>query len=121
MSELWFDERGAQVGVNFFERILVHVKGEWAGDPFILMPWQREDVIRPLFGWKRKDGTRRYRTAYIEVPRKNGKSNLSAGIALCLLFTDDEYGAEVYSAAADKDRETSGSHRLPQGEKIARV
>src|SRR4030043_162238 len=104
MSELWFDERAAQVAVNFFERILVHVKGEWAGRPFILERWQREDGIKPLFGWKRKDGTRRYRTAYIEIPRKNGKSNLSAGIALYLLFADDEYGAEVYSAAADKDQ-----------------
>jgi phage terminase large subunit-like protein len=104
MSDLWFDERAAQVAVNFFERALMHVKGEWAGRPFILEKWQREDVIRPLFGWKRKDGTRRYRTAYIEIPRKNGKSSLSAGIALYLLFADGEYGAEIYSAAADKDQ-----------------
>jgi phage terminase large subunit-like protein len=104
MTDLWFDERAAQVAVNFFERALMHVKGEWAGRPFILEKWQREDVIRPLFGWKRKDGTRRYRTAYIEIPRKNGKSSLSAGIALYLLFADGEYGAEIYSAAADKDQ-----------------
>ena len=58
MSEFWFDERAAQVAVNFFERVLVHVKGEWAGKPFTLETWQREEVIRPLFGWKRADGTR---------------------------------------------------------------
>jgi phage terminase large subunit-like protein len=101
---LWFDERAAQGAVRFFERLLVHVKGEWAGRSFKLQGWQREEIIRPLFGWKRQDGTRRYRTAYIEIPRKNGKSSLAAGIALYLFFADDEYGAEVYSAAADRDQ-----------------
>lgn len=104
MTEFHFDERAATVAVNFFEKLLVHVKGEWAGQPFKLQDWQREKIIRPLFGWKREDGTRRYRTAYIEIPRKNGKSSLAAGIALLLLFADDEYGAEVYSAAADRDQ-----------------
>jgi len=105
MSEFYFDEQAAQVAVNFFERLLQHSKGEWAGQPFILQDWQRDEIIRPLFGWKRRsDGTRRYRTAYIEVPRKNGKSTLAAGIALLLLFADDEPGAEVYSAAADRDQ-----------------
>lgn len=99
-----FDKRKAQGAVNFFERLLRHVKGEWAGEAFKLQTWQRDEVIRPLFGWMREDGTRRYRTAYIEIPRKNGKSSLAAGIALYLLFADDEYGAEVYSAAADKDQ-----------------
>lgn len=104
MADYWFDERAAQVAVNFFEKLLVHVKGEWAGKPFKLQDWQREEIIRPLFGWKREDGTRRYRTAYIEIPRKNGKSSLAAGIALLLLFADDEPGAEVYCAAADRDQ-----------------
>lgn len=88
----------------FFDRILVHVKGEWAGETFTLEPWQRDQVIRPLFGWKRPDGLRRYRVAYIEIPRKNGKSSLAAGIALYLLFADGEAGAEVYSAAADREQ-----------------
>lgn len=100
----WFDERAARGAVNFFEKLLVHVKGEWAGQPFELQDWQREKIVEPLFGWKREDGTRRYRTAYIEVPRKNGKSTLAAGLALYLLFADGEFGAEVYSAAADKDQ-----------------
>ncbi len=104
MDEFWFDERAATVAVNFFEKLLVHVKGEWAGQPFTLQPWQRDDIIRQIFGWKRADGTRKYRTVYIEIPRKNGKSSLAAGIALLLLYADGEPGAEIYSAAADKDQ-----------------
>jgi phage terminase large subunit-like protein len=105
MSEFYFDERAAQVAVNFFERLLHHSKGEWAGKKFILEDWQRDEIIRPLFGWRRgDDGTRQYRTAYIEVPRKNGKSTLVAGLALFLLFADDEPGAEVYSAATDREQ-----------------
>jgi Phage terminase-like protein, large subunit len=103
-DQFWFDERAATVAVAFFEKLLMHTKGEWAGQPFKLQEWQRDGIIRPLFGWKREDGTRRYRRAYIEIPRKNGKSTLSAGIALYLLFADDEPGAEVYSAAADRDQ-----------------
>jgi phage terminase large subunit-like protein len=103
-DEYYFDKDAARVAVAFFEKLLHHSKGEWAGQSFELMEWQREDVIKPLFGWKRADGTRKFRTAYIEVPRKNGKSTLAAGIALFLLFADGEPGAEVYSAAADRDQ-----------------
>lgn len=103
-DDFWFDKRAADLAVAFFEKLLVHSKGEWAGQPFKLQEWQREEIIKPLFGWKRADGTRRYRTAYIEIPRKNGKSTLSAGLALYLLFADGEPGAEVYSAAADTDQ-----------------
>ena len=104
-DQFYFDKKAARLAVNFFEKLLVHVKGEWAGQPFILQDWQRDEIIRPLFGWKRtSDGSRKYRTAYIEIPRKNGKSTLAAGIALYLEFADGEPGAEVYSAAADKDQ-----------------
>lgn len=103
-SNFWFDENAANRAVIFFERYLKHTKGKWAGAKFELMDWQKNDIIRPLFGWKRKDGTRKYRTAYIEIPRKNGKSTLSSGIALYLLFADNEYGAEIYSAAADREQ-----------------
>ena len=99
----WFDERTADAAVHFFERLLTHTKGEWAGQSFGLLSWQRE-LLRSLFGWKRADGTRKFRRAYIEVPRKNGKSTLAAGIALYLLFADGEPGAEVYSAAVDRDQ-----------------
>jgi len=103
-AEFTFDEHAADLAVMFFEKLLVHVKGEWAGEPFILQDWQRDEIIRPLFGWKKKDGTRRYRRAYIELPRGNGKSTLVAGIALLLVFVDDEPGAEVYGAASDRDQ-----------------
>lgn len=99
-----FDEQAASVAVAFFEKLLRHTKGEWAGQPFRLGAWQRDDIIRPLFGWKRADGTRKYRRAYIEIPRKNGKSTISAGIALALLMIDNEPGVEVYSAAADRQQ-----------------
>lgn len=105
LSQFYFDEKAAQVAVAFFERLLVHSKGEWAGKPFKLQEWQKEEVIRPLFGWKRNiDNSRRYRRGYIEIPRKNGKSTLASGIGLYLLFADDEPGAEIYSAAADRDQ-----------------
>jgi phage terminase large subunit-like protein len=98
------DLSAADRAVNFFEEYLKHSKGEWAGDSFKLLPWQRDRIIRPLFGRIREDGTRQYRRAYIEIPRKNGKSTLAAGIALYLLFADGEEGAEIYSAAADREQ-----------------
>jgi len=97
-----FDELAATRAENFFRKLLTHVKGEWAGQEFQLSPWQAERVIRPMFGWKRADGSRRYRTCYVEIPRKNGKSTISSGVALYLLFSDGEPGAEIYSAAADR-------------------
>ncbi len=105
-TKYWFDEEAADRAVKFFPEFLKHTKGEHAGQPFELLPWQRDDVIRPLFGWKRSDGTRKYRRAYIEVPRKNGKSQLAAGVGLMLTFVDQEAGAEVYSAAADREQAT---------------
>lgn len=103
-SPYYFDERAATIAVSFCENLLQHTRGEWAGERFALQPWQAK-VLRDLFGWKRRaDGTRRYRTAYIEIPRKNGKSTMSAAIALVLLFADGEPGAEVYSAAADREQ-----------------
>ena len=104
-DEYYFDRKAAGVVVKFFEKLLKHVKGEWAGQPFILQDWQKKEIIEPLFGWKRaSDGSRKFRTAYIEIPRKNGKSTLAAGIALYLEFADGEQGAEVYSAAADREQ-----------------
>jgi phage terminase large subunit-like protein len=101
----YYDDGAAQRAVDFFRELLVHVKGEKAGQPFVLDPWEERDIIRPLFGWKRQgDGTRRYRQAYIEVPKKNGKSSLGAGLALYLTTADGEEGAEVYSVAADTDQ-----------------
>ena len=104
MPTFRYDEEEAERAVDFFSRFLHHIKGEWAGQPLKLSPWQADEVIRPLFGWRRPDGTRRYRMAYIEVPRKQGKSTLAAGIGLYLTFADGEPGAEIYSAASDREQ-----------------
>jgi phage terminase large subunit-like protein len=100
----WFDEYSAMHVKNFIARFLRHSKGEWAGQPFELQAWQWDQLIAPLFGWMRDDGTRRYRRAYVEVPKKNGKSTLCSAISLYMLMMDGEPGAEVYNAAADRDQ-----------------
>ena len=104
-GDCWYDKEAANRAIGFFRDCLTHVKGEKAGLPFELDNWQ-EDIVAALFGWKRPDGTRRFRTAYIEVPRKNGKSTLCAGLALYMLFSKDggEAGAEVYSCAAEREQ-----------------
>ena len=99
-----FDIRAAERVRTFFTKFLRHSKGQWAGQPFALLDWQWREVVAPLFGWKRADGTRRYRRAYIEVPKKNGKSALFSGLSLYLLAADGEPGAEIYSAAVDRDQ-----------------
>ena len=93
---------GRGTAIDFFG-FLRHSKGEWAGQTFALAPWQAF-VVGCLFGWQRADGLRRFRTAYCAVPRKNGKSTLSAGIGLYLLVADGEQGAEIYSAATTRDQ-----------------
>ena len=99
---LHFDRAAAQHAIQFFG-FLKHSKGEWAGQAFELAPWQ-QFLFWALFGWKRADGTRRFRSAYIEVPRKNGKTTMIAGIGLYLLVADGEPGCEVYSAATKRDQ-----------------
>lgn len=95
--------------VSFFDRALVHVKGVHARRPFILADFQRYDIVGPLFGevdWNPDYNryTRTYRSVWIELGRKNGKSALLAGIALYLLAYDGEEGAEVYGLARDRDQ-----------------
>lgn len=89
--------------VQFIETHLRHTKGRWAGAPFHLRKWQR-DIIESIFGPVDAEGNRVVRTAFIEIPRKNGKSELAAAVALKLLFADGEMGAEIYGAAADRDQ-----------------
>jgi phage terminase large subunit-like protein len=98
-----FDEIDAAHACAFFPRYLTHSKGKWAGQPFELIGWQRA-IVRAAFGWKRADGTRRFRKVYLEVARKNGKTQLAAGIALYLAFFSGEPGAEVYCAASNEDQ-----------------
>lgn len=92
--------------VAFFAELLVHTRGALARTAFILEDWQEQEIIRPIFGeviWspEHRRYVRRYRIAHVVVARKNGKSELAAGIQLYLLVGDDEEAAEVYSAAKD--------------------
>ncbi len=98
----YFDRKAAARTIKFIES-LKHTKGEWAGQRFKLEPWQ-QFVVWNIFGWKLADGTRRFRYVYIEIARKNGKTALSAGIGLYMLFADGESRPEVYSAATVKDQ-----------------
>jgi len=86
-----------------FIRGLRHTKGRWAGHPFELLPWQ-ERIIRDVFGTVKDDGLRQYKTVYVEVPKKNGKTELAAAVSNYLLFADGEIGAEVYYAAVDREQ-----------------
>lgn len=111
-GDLAFIPAWADRAQRFFEKVLVHTKGRWARAPFLLDDWQRDDIIRPLFGTARWDSqwgqwVRAYNEAWVEIARKNGKSEMLAGIALYLLVADGEYGAEIYGAA--KDREQAGA------------
>jgi phage terminase large subunit-like protein len=98
-----WDGVAAADAVEFFPSCLCHVKG-FTG-PLSLARWQR-DFVATLYGWKRQDGTRRYREAFLAVPRKNGKTTLCAGIALHELACSPEPGPEVYSAAGSRDQAT---------------
>lgn len=97
-----YDKKKADFAVEFIEN-LQHTKGKWDKKPFFLLPWQ-EQIIRDIFGIVDKEGNRQFREAYVEIPKKNGKSELAAAIALYLLFGDDEPNAEVYSAALDSNQ-----------------
>ena len=98
-----FSEKHASRAERFFSTQLRYVEGAKAGQPFVLESWQAK-IVRDVFGWIREDGWRRYRVAYIEVPRKNGKSTFAAGIALYLLLCDGEKRPQVYSCAGDRSQ-----------------
>ena len=99
-----FDEKKARRVVRFIE-CLKHTKGEFHGKPFKLLPWQ-EKIIRDVFGTVRDEDPemRQYNQVYIEIGKKNGKSELGAALALNMLINDDEWKAEVYSCASDRQQ-----------------
>lgn len=97
-----YDKDAADYAVMFIES-LCHTKGTWAGKPFALIDWQ-EQIIRDLFGVLKPNGYRQFNTAYIEIPKKQGKSELAAAVALLLLCGDGEERAEVYGCAADRNQ-----------------
>ena len=103
-KESKYSKEHADYAVNFIE-CLSHTKGTWAGKPFKLLPWQ-EQIIRDIFGVIKPDGYRQFNTAYIEIPKKMGKSELAAAVALLLCCGDFEERAEVYGCAADRQQAT---------------
>lgn len=100
---IWFDYEAASEAFAYFETVLKLSEGQFEGKPFILHPSQCF-IIGSIFGWKRADGTRRFRRAYIEQGKGNGKSPLAGGIGLKGLASDGEAGAQIYAAAAKKDQ-----------------
>lgn len=97
-----YDKSAADYAVAFIEN-LCHTKGTWAGKPFELIDWQ-EQIIRDLFGTLKPNGYRQFNTAYIEIPKKQVKSELAAAVALLLTCGDGEERAEVYGCAADRQQ-----------------
>ena len=104
LEDSYYDEDAADYAVMFIEQ-LSHTKGTWAGKPFKLLDWQ-EKIIRDLFGIMKPNGYRQFNTAYIEIPKKNGKSELAAAVALLLCCGDGEQRAEIYGCAADRGQAT---------------
>lgn len=102
-SGFYFDERAAD-HVFRFCGMLKHIEGQWGGTEFVLEPFQKF-ILGSIFGWKHKNsGTRRYREAYLEVPRKNGKSFLCSAVALYAMVADGEQGAQVYTVATKREQ-----------------
>lgn len=118
---LHFSEQHAQHALESF-LFLRHSKGKWAGSQFVPSLWQQWWIAQ-AFGWMRADGTRRFRKIWLEVPRKNGKTTLLAGIGLYLLYFDNEPGAEIYAAATKVDQAKilfSEAERMVQFSQLSR-
>jgi phage terminase large subunit-like protein len=102
-KDCYYDPEEGDRVVQFFGMFLSHVHGSKAGDPFDLEPWQIS-MLKNLFGWKRADGSRRYRQMFLYIPRKNGKTIITAGIILYVLFADGEKGAQIFSSAFNEEQ-----------------
>lgn len=91
--------------IEFFKTFITHTTGEWAGKKFKFIPWQTR-FLKKLFGTLKKDGYRQFKQAYLEIGKKNGKSEIAAGVCLYLLIADDEGGPEIVLAASDREQAT---------------
>lgn len=106
LDKYYFDEVAANRAVRYIETQIKHVKGKLSGKPMILEQWQKDEIIKPLFGWKHKEtGLRKYTRTYIEIPKKNGKTALAGAVACIFLDIESEPGiVEIYSIAYGKDQ-----------------
>ena len=99
-KKYYFDNRAAESAVRYIETHIRHVKGELAGHPLKLEEWQKKQIIEPLFGWKHiETGLRKFTSAYVEIPKKSGKSFLAASIAAIFLDIEPEGGSEIVGVA----------------------
>lgn len=101
-EDYWFDHDRGEQAISFAQA-LRHTSGKWAGKPFSLQPWQAF-VLYMIFGWVDDQGLRRFHKIYLEVARKNGKSEFSSVIQIIALLLDNEAAAEIYSAATKHDQ-----------------
>jgi len=102
-GDCWFDADAAQMEIDFVEECCTRPGDDGQPVPFLLEPWQKA-IIGNLYGWKRPDGSRRYRECFVFVPRKNGKTSLAATLICGSLFLRAHLGLQCYSAAADRDQ-----------------
>lgn len=113
----YFDDAAAQHAIDYFEQVLQLQEGQFAGKPFKLEPFQQFKT-GSLFGWKNSEGNRRFRYAYIEEGKGNGKSPWLGGVGLYMLTDDGEPGAEIYAAAVTRDQAKilfSDAEKMGQG------
>ena len=104
-SKYYYDEKTAEGFIYLFEKYITHPKGPLSGKPFKLAEWQKEDIIRPLFGIKEiETGLRKHKVMYLQVPKKNGKTPLIAGIMLIVLMHLKDNGSRIVSAASSRDQ-----------------
>ena len=107
-SRYYYDESAANEAVEFFSNCLTLVRGKKGFLPYVPQQWEIDKVIKPIFGWKRANGFRKYRTVFIYVPRKNNKSTLANGILLACQYLDFEPGGQLYYAANDEKQARLG-------------
>lgn len=98
----YVDERYAEIVATFLRTFCVHTKDPFAGQPFVLLPWQYDDIVGPLYSWRRPDGRRRFTELFCQVAKKNGKSSKASGLGLYHLVGDGMQAPEVYINAIDR-------------------
>lgn len=107
-SKYYYDESAANEAIQFISNHITLQRGKKGFTKFIPQAWEQERIIKPVFGWKRANGTRKYRTVFIMVPRKNNKSTLGNSMLLTCGYLDDEPGGQIYFAANDEKQARLG-------------
>lgn len=102
-QDYWYWEEAADRAVQWWNENIVFSIEKWAGQPFVLEPWQEHDIVRPLMGWRRRDdGTRRYKHLWLEMARKNGKTEFAAGLCHLIMIMEKTWGGQGYCMAENE-------------------